>query len=163
MSALKFVLALAVALFLQVALGRLSETFARYADLTLLPVVWYAIRGTQRSAMLAGCATGLVHDAWFRLGVFGMGGFKRTLLGWMLGGLGNRFNLNHPPGRFAVGTLLALADGLLDMGLRRLIDFNQNAALFEIAIRAACTGLLTVVVFGVIDRFRDSSRRGRLG
>jgi rod shape-determining protein MreD len=159
---LRFALALAAALFLQVALGRFSGAFARYSDLTLLPVAWYAIRGTQRSAMLAGCVTGLVHDAWFRLGVFGMGGFKRTLLGWMLGGLGNRFNLNHRPGRFAVGALLAIGDGLLDMGLRRLIDFNQDSSLFEITVRAGCTGLLAVVVFGAIDRFRDPSRRGRL-
>ncbi len=161
--ALNFVLGVAAAMFLQVALARLSGSFARYADLTLLPVAWYAIRGTQRSAMLTGCAVGLVHDAWFRIGVFGMGGFKRTLLGWLIGGLGNRFNLNHAAGRFAVGATLALGDSLLDMTLRRMIDFEQGAGWIEMMGRAGCTGFLTIVVLSVIDRLRGPADRGRLG
>ena len=163
MKALRFVTAVAVAVFLQTTLARLSGTFGRYADLTLLPVVWYAIRGTQRSAMLAGCIVGLVHDAWFRIAVFGMGGFKRTLLGWILGGVGNRFDLNHAPGRFAVGTSLALGDGLLDMALRRMMDLEQGGGWVEMLLRSLCTGILTVFVFATIDRFRGPGDRGRLG
>ena len=161
MKALKFLLAAAAAVFLQASLGKLSGGFDRYVDLTLLPVLWYGIRGTQRSAMLVGCTVGLIHDAWFRIGVFGITGFKRTLLGWALGGVGNRLDLNHFVGRFAVGFALALADGVLDAGLRRMLDLAQGAGWLEMLTRAACTGAVAVFVFGLIDRFRGPRDRGR--
>lgn len=163
MKALNFLLGVAAAVVLQTALTRLSGGFARYVDLTLLPVIWYCLRGTQRSAMLAGCAVGLIHDAWFRLAVFGMAGFKRTLLGWILAALGGRFELNHGLGRFIVGVLLAVGDGALDIGLRGLMDLSQGPGWLEMLGRALCTGVLTVVVFAAIDGFRGSRSRGRLG
>jgi hypothetical protein len=159
--ALNFLLAVAAAIFFQAALGNLSGGFDRYVDLTILPVVWYGIRGTQRSAMLVGCTVGLIHDAWFRLAVFGISGFKRTLLGWALAGVGGRFELNYFAGRFAVGFALTLADGILDAGLRRMLDLAQGAGWFEMLARAACTGASAVVVFGLIDRFRGARQRGR--
>ena len=161
MKALNLLLAVGAAVFLQSALGKLSGGFDRYVDLTLLPVIWYGIHGTQRSAMLVGCSVGLIHDAWFRIAVFGITGFKRTALGWALGGLGGRFDLNRLGGRFSVGLLFAFAEGLLDLGLRRLMDLSQGAAWGEMLIRAACTGVAAVVVFGLIDRFRGRRDRGR--
>lgn len=161
MKALNFLLAVGAVVFLQAALGKLSGGFDRYVDLTLLPVVWYGIHGTQRSAMLVGCVVGLIHDVWFRIAVFGLTGFKRTLLGWALGGVGGRFDLNRFAGRFAVSFVLALADGILDAGLRRLLDMAQGAGWSEMLIRAACTGALAVIVFGLIDRFRGTRDRGR--
>ena len=161
MKALNFLLVVAAALFLQTMLGNLSGGFARYVDLTLLPVVWYGIHGTQRSAMLVGFSVGLVHDAWFRLAAFGVTGFKRTFLGWALGGLGGRFDLNRFAGRFAVGFAFTLAEGVLDLGLRRLMDLAQGPGWTELLIRAGTTGALTVIVFGAIDRFRGRRERGR--
>lgn len=161
MKALNCLLAIAVAVFLQTALGKLSGGFDRYADLTLLPVLWYGIRGTQRSAMLVGCTVGLIHDAWFRIGVFGITGFKRTLLGWALGGVGSRFDLNHFGGRFVAGFALVLAEGILDAGLRRMLDLAQGAGWIEMLVRAACTGALAVFSFGLIDRLRGARDRGR--
>jgi cell shape-determining protein MreD len=159
--ALNFLLTVSAAVFLQAALGNLSGGFDRYIDLTLLPVIWYGIHGTQRSAMLVGCSVGLIHDAWFRIAVFGISGFKRTLLGWALGGLGGRFDLNRFAGRFTVGFLMSLSEGILDAGLRRLMDLAQGAAWSEMLIRAACTGAAAVVVFGLIDKSRDTRDRGR--
>ena len=161
MKALNFLLALSTAVFLQAALGKLSGGFDRYVDLTLLPVVWYGIHGTQRSAMLVGFSVGLIHDAWFRIAVFGITGFKRTALGWALGGLGGRFDLNRFAGRFVVGFVFSLAEGILDVGLRRLMDLAQGSGWIEMLIRAASTGVLAVIVFGRIERFRGRRDRGR--
>ncbi len=161
MKALNFILAVAAALFLQTTLGNLSDSFARYVDLTLLPVVWYGIHGTQRSAMLVGFSVGLIHDAWFRLATFGITGFKRTFLGWALGGLGSRFDLNRFAGRFVVGFAFTFAEGILDNGLRRLMDLDQGRGWTELLIRAVSTGVLAPIVFGSIDRFRGRRERGR--
>lgn len=161
MKPLNFLLAVAAALFLQTMLGNLSGAFARYVDLTLLPVIWYGIHGTQRSAMLVGCSVGWVHDAWFRLAAFGITGFKRTLLGWALGGLGSRFDLNRFAGRFVVGLAFTVAEGILDIGLRRLMDLAQGPGWTELLIRSVTTGALALIVFGAIDRFRGRGERGR--
>jgi hypothetical protein len=158
---LNYLLAVGVTLLLQATLARYSRGIAFYVDLTLLPVIWYGIAGTQRSAIGVGCTSGLIHDAWFRLDVFGLSGFKRTLYGWVLGGLGSRFDLNHPPGRFAVGFVVTLADGLLDNVMRRLVDLNQAQDFLALGGRALAMGLLTAMIFGSLDRLRGR-RRGML-
>jgi cell shape-determining protein MreD len=164
MMLIRVILALALSLVGQTLLARLFPGAAGFVDLTLLPVVWWGVAGGQRSAMLVGCASGLIHDAWFRIAVFGMGGFKRTLIGWLLGGLGGRFDLNHGLGRFAVTALVAFADGLLDLGLRAMLDLRQSAPALELIARSLCTALAAVLIFAFVDRFRQRDRySGRLG
>ena len=112
MKLLRALMGLAVAVSLQAGLGRLWPDAHRYAELLLVPVVAFGIVGSQRSAMLVGCCAGLLQDAWFDIGVFGLNGFKRTLLGWALGGLGSRFDLNRRTGWLAA----AICTGLLVLG-----------------------------------------------
>jgi len=145
--------ALAIALGLEALLGYLLPSAVAYFDFVLVAVVYFALRRTQRSAMLLGCTGGLIHDAWFQAGVFGISGFKKTLAGWILGGLATRFDLNHAPGRLVVGILLSAGDQLIDMGLYRLLDL-RTAPLdpVRLILRAAITGLLVVAVFPIVDR-----------
>jgi rod shape-determining protein MreD len=157
-------LALALALALQSALGLLWPDAHRYVDIMLVPVVWWGIVGSQRTGMLVGCAAGLLQDAWFQLGVFGLNGFKKTLLGWILGGLGSRFDLNRQAGRLAFGTLASLADSLLDMGLRRLLDLQQAPPRpVEVLIKSVVTGLLVVGTFILMERVRRRRELRYLG
>jgi cell shape-determining protein MreD len=153
-------LALAAALTLQAGLGRIWPEIHRYVDVMMVPVTWYGIAGSQRSAMWVGCAAGLLQDAWLASGAFGLNGFKKTLLGFTLGGLGSRFDLNRQAGRLAGGAVASLADSLMDPLLRRLLDQRQDfPGVQEIVIRAVVTGLLVAATFGIIDTFR---RRRRL-
>ena len=162
MKLLRAIIGLALAVSLQVGLGRLWPEAHRYFDLLLVPVVWYGIAGSQRSAMLMGCVAGLLHDAWFDIGVFGLNGFKRTLLGWILGGLGTRFDLNRQSGWLAAGALFSLADALLDLGLRRLLDLDQAAPhVMEVLIRAIVSGLLVGAAFGLQSRARARREQRR--
>jgi rod shape-determining protein MreD len=152
--------ALAVALGIEALIGRVYPAALGYVDVMLVLVAYIAIRGSQRSAMLAGCAGGLLHDAWFQIGVFGMSGFKKTLLAWVVGGLATRLDLNHAPGRLTVGVLLSVTDQFLEIGLYRLMDLATSPLEpVKILSRAAITGVLVVVVFGLVDR---RSRRGSM-
>ena len=161
---LKTVLALVLALSAQAALGLVWPQVHRFVDLMLLPVVWYGIAGSQRKGMLVGCAAGLLQDAWFQLGAFGLNGFKKTLLGWILGGLGSRFDLNRQGGRFVFGALTSLADSLLDLGLRRLLDQQLAApSATDIGIKALVTGLLVAAAFDVVERARRRRQLRYLG
>lgn len=157
-------LALLLSLAFQAALGRWVPGLHRYLDVLLLPVLWYALSLSQRSAMLVGFAAGTLQDAWFQTGVFGISGFSKTLLGWALGGLGARFEMNRVWGWFSAGILTTLADRLLQAGLLRLLD-QQPGRLqaAELGLRSAATGLLATLVFAMLNRARrrDAVRRPR--
>jgi rod shape-determining protein MreD len=145
--------ALVAALALQTGLGGIWPDVHRYVDLPLVVVVWYAIARSQRSAMLLGCAAGLLQDAWFRIAVFGMNGFKKTLLGWALGGIASRFDLNQPGGRLVAGTLVGLGDRLLEWPLRRLLDQHVVLpGLLDLAGPALTTGLLVLFAGNIVER-----------
>ena len=162
MNVLRAVGALTLALVVQAGLGKLWPDVHRYVDLMFLPVIWYGLRHSQAQAMWIGCAAGLMQDTWFQAGVFGLNGFKKTLLGWTLGGLGGRFDLNGQTGRVVAGVLLVLADGLLDQGLRRLLDQQPGLpGIFDLLTRALVTGILVRWSFGLFDRggTRQPARR----
>ena len=155
MSLLRVIVFLALALALQSALGLLWPDAHRFVDIMLVPVAWYGIAGSQRTGMLVGCAAGLLQDAWFHLGVFGLNGFKKTLLGWVLGGLGSRFDLNRQTGRMLFGVLASLADSLMDLGLRQLLALDHAVPRpVDVLIKAVATGLLIAGAFFLAERVR---------
>ncbi len=147
--------ALAVCLAAQVLLGRLLPDVQHLVDLLALPMAWYGLRGAQRSAMLAGAAGGLLHDVWFEPGLVGASGFSKTLLGWALGALGARFDLNAFWARSITGAALPVLESLVSAGLRRLFDQAVvPSAAGDLAVRALAGGLLLPVVFAILDRVR---------
>jgi len=158
---IKALLAIGTALGLEALLGRLAPATLGYVDLMLVVVAYFALRGTQRSAMVTGCAGGLLDDTWFRAGVFGISGFKKTLEGWVVGGVATRFDLNHLPGRLVVGILLSVGDQFLDVGLYHLLGLRvaplDPARIFT---RAAIAGLLVAAIFPIVDRVtgREATR-----
>jgi rod shape-determining protein MreD len=160
MTLIRLVIALVAALLLQSALGLLWPGAARFFDFMLVLVVWFGIAGSQRAAMFAGCAAGLLQDSWFQLTVFGLNGFKKTAIGWFLGGFGSRFDLNRQGVRMACGALASIADSLMDIGLRRLLDQKQPPpSPTEILIKAVVVGLAVGALFSIIGFFRNRRRR----
>ena len=153
MSLLRALLVLACAFVLQAGLGQLWPGSHRFIDVLLVPVALYAVRGTQRSAMLMGCSAGLLRDTWFQAGLFGINGFKRTLLGWVLGSLATWVDLNRGGGRLAAGVLVSVGDDLLDLLLRRLMDQpTQFPHVWELLVKAGLTGLLVALAGSILDR-----------
>lgn len=164
MNALRPILFLLTCLVLQAGLERFLPASIGYVDMMVLPVVWYALERSQRSAMLVGCAGGLLQDAWFQVGIFGLNGFTKTFLGWILGSLAVRFDLGAWSNRFIVGFLFSAAKNPLELGLRRLMDQVTVApSITAWLVEAAVSGLLVVITFAILKRLgRDSDSR-RLG
>lgn len=167
MIAVRAVLAIAVCLAVQAALARVWPASPQYVDLTSLPVIWFAAARSQRSGMLVGCAAGLAYDAWFRAGVFGLGGFIKTFLGWAVGAVGSRIDLNQQVSRFAATVVVVWIHGPLELGLRRLLDQTTGGSgPLDWTIRAFVTGLVAVALLPVLDRLwggiREPGFPGRL-
>lgn len=162
MNALRALLILVAALALQAGMGRLWPPSLNYFDALLAPLVIYGAGANRRSAMWVGCISGLLSDSWFYGGPFGLNGFKRTLLGWVLGGFSQRLDLGHPAGRFLSGAVVALGDEVLDLLLRGFFDAGPRlASPVQMLVKAISTGLL-VMAFGVfLDRGRGRGPQGQ--
>lgn len=153
MTGLRLVGLVAAALVLQAALVQFWHDAARWVDLLLVPLVVAASVASPRTALLVGCVSGLLVDAWFGLGAFGLNGFKRTLIAVGLSGLSTRVDLGHAGGRFAAGVLAVLADGLLDLALRPLLDLHgPGGGILPFAARAATVALLASMSGTIIER-----------
>jgi cell shape-determining protein MreD len=158
------VVALGCALAAEILLGSISPSALRYVDVMMLPLIAYALAASQRSAMFVGFAGGLLEDAWFQAGLFGAGGFSKTLLGWALGALGARFELNHVWGRMGAGMLLPVLDRLIELGLRRLFDVPSVAPdPLGLLMSAGAGGLLAVGVLAILERALPRARKATRG
>jgi len=139
---------LLLALGLQAALGRLWPSAIRFVDLLAIPALWYAIGGGPRAGLLAGCAAGLLQDAWFQAGVFGLNGFKKTLLGWAVGALGGWVDLHGQGGRLVATAVFVVGDALADLALRRLLDLDSTLPVpWEVLVKWVLTALLVAWTF----------------
>lgn len=151
-----------LSLALELVLGRFAPGATRYVALMTLPLAAYALRTSQRSSMLVGCASGLVQDYWVEPHLFGLNGLVKTVLGWALGGVGARFDLNNFWGRFASGASVHLADEGLQTALRRLFGETIAPTRFApLAIRGIAGGLLTAGVLAIVGKVGTSRSAAR--
>jgi hypothetical protein len=161
LSLLKALLGLVAALGVQVAVAQVWPDTTRFTSLLLVLVALYGVSESQRSAMLVGCLAGLLHDAWLQAGAFGATGFKWTLLGWLLGSIATRLDLDHPAGRFGAGIGIVLGDGLLNVALVRLLDQPlQSRGLGILVLLALLTGLLAAMIGSMVERKKEAGPRG---
>ena len=153
-------LGIGIALVAELAMGRFIPGATAYVDIMLLPLAAYALRTSQRSAMSVGCVSGLLEDYWMEPRLFGLNALVKTILGWGLGGLGARFDLNTLGGRLGAGASLQLLDVLLQALFRRM--FGEALGPFvpaALLVRAAAGGLLTAAVLAIVNKVGAARRR----
>ncbi len=155
-------LGIGLSLGFELGVGRFAPGVTHYVGLMTLPLAAYALRTSQRSAMMVGCASGLLEDYWIEPRLFGLNGLVKTILGWALGGIGARFDLNNFWGRCASGASLHLVDAGLQTALRRLFgEAVVPLTAASLGIRAIAGGLLTAAVLTVVSKFGASRRPTR--
>lgn len=153
-------LGIGLALIVQLALGRFLPGATPYVDVLLLPLAAYALRTSQRSAMLVGGASGLLEDYWMEPRLFGLNALVKTILGWALGGLGARFDLNTLGGRLGAGASIQVLDVLLQAVVRRMFGDAIGPLLpVTLLVRAGAGGLLTAAVLAIVNRVGASRRK----
>ena len=121
---------LAGALVLQILASHRVPWFQRSVDLVLLVVVYFGSLGARVGSMLAGAAGGLLEDVWFG-GLMGLHGFTKTLIGYLLGGLGARFDLTSPAARLIAVLLATLVERGVEPAV--LLGLGMQAAPVDLA------------------------------
>jgi rod shape-determining protein MreD len=109
-------IAIALALALQTTLARFVVGGAAAIDLVLVAVVYVALTTGPVSGMLAGSVAGLIQDA-LSSGVVGIGGLAKTIVGFLVGAIGQQFIVTAALPRIVMFLAATAAHALIFMGL----------------------------------------------
>ena len=89
-----------IAIALQTTLTRFL-TGTVVVDLVLVVVVYAALLWGPAAGLLTGTFAGLIQDA-LSIGVIGIGGLAKTIVGFLAGVIGTQFIVSQAPARFVV-------------------------------------------------------------
>lgn len=146
------VLAVALAGLGQVLLSSYLPGLARYCDLFTILVVYYGLTTPAPAAMVLGSGAGLVQDSLVGT-ILGLNGFKKTLLGYLVGSVGSLFMLNQAIPRFGilfVATLLdPVAELCLSAAMGRAFDFPGA---LDLLLRGLGNGVFGLLFFWIAAR-----------
>jgi rod shape-determining protein MreD len=152
----KIVLTIFVVLLLQMLLPTYLSFF-KYVDLPLVVTVYFGLQRAPMLAMLTGTALGIGGDK-VAGGILGVGGFAKTLIGYLVAMASVRFALENPLARLAIAALSSAANTVLFIGLylmleRPLPEVNTYADLGRaVGWRTLGDTAAAIAVFIVLDR-----------
>jgi rod shape-determining protein MreD len=143
---------------------------SRYVDLPLIVTVYFALMRDPFLGMLVGCAAGLAGDLAPGAGpIVGVGGFSKTVIGFVIASVGVRFSLEGPLMRVIVLALASLVNSLLFVGLYELLDqevMGDGTAgdlARTVGFEMAANLLLGVFIFVIFDKiFPEKSSQGQM-
>lgn len=165
MQTFKIALTIFVVLLLQMLLPNYLPFF-RYVDLPLVVTVYFGLQRAPMLAMLTGMALGLGGDA-VAGGILGVGGFTKTLIGYVVAMASVRFALENPLARLAIAALSSAANTVLFIGLYLMLEQPPpNVATYGDLGRRVGWGTLgdvcaAVVLFIVLDRIFSEQAAAR--
>ena len=156
MQTLKIALTILFALLLQYLLPNYLPFF-KYIDLPLVVTVYFGLQRNPVLGMLMGVALGIGGDAIIG-GVLGVGGFSKTLIGYLVAMASVKLSLENPLVRVVVVAIASAANTLLFAALYQMLELPLRGAstLGElgkmIGWRALADTAASIIVFIVLDR-----------
>ena len=145
------IVALAGALALQTTLAGLTIGGATAVNLVLVAVIYVALAFGPVAGLLAGSVGGLVQDA-LAGGIVGIGGFSKTLVGFLVGLLGAQFIVAQSLPRlfmFVSGTLVheLCYQAMYALAETRPFRMQWSAALTQ----AVVNGIVGILAFQIVE------------
>jgi rod shape-determining protein MreD len=150
-----------ISLALQTTVTRwLGERVA--VDLVLVVVVYAALLAGPATGLLTGTVAGLIQDA-LSIGVIGIGGLSKTIVGFLAGVVGTQFIVSQAPSRFVVFFAATLLHAVIFMGLYELLglrDFGIPYA--KVLEQAFANAVIGIVAFEAAELLPGAVERRRL-
>jgi rod shape-determining protein MreD len=153
---LKIALTIFVALLLQFLLPNYLGFF-KYIDLPLIVTVYFGLQRDPILGMLTGVALGVGGDAVIG-GVLGVGGFSKTLIGYLVAMASIKLSLENPLARLAVVAVASAANTLLYAALYQMLEQPlSDASTWSdlgkiIGWRALADTVTAIVIIIMLDR-----------
>lgn len=161
MTALRVLLAAAVALVAQGLLTRMLGAPSMRVDLGLVAVVWIALRFGRVAGLLGGTLVGLCQDA-IGGGILGLAGLTKSVAGFATGVVGTQFIVTQTVPRFMVFLAATVLNASLSVGLSGLIGRELPGRLFlDITLQGLANGVIGVLIFKVFEDSPGARERWR--
>jgi rod shape-determining protein MreD len=155
--AARVAVAIAFALALQTTLARYLVGSGSRVDLVLVAVVYVAMTTGPVTALLSGAIGGIVQDA-LSGGIVGVGGFAKTVVGFLVALLGTQIIVARPLPRFILFAAATLVHAATFLGLYSMLESRIPTAsvggVIEQAIGNGVAGLVVFELNKVVPRWR---------
>jgi rod shape-determining protein MreD len=166
---LTLIIAVAVAVLLEGYIPLYWGAF-RYVDLFLIVTLYFGLMRNPVLGMVAGCVAGLCGDLAPGAGpIVGVGGFAKTLIGFLVATVAVRFSLEGPLVRVAVLAVSSIVNTALYIGLHGLLGeplvdtSTAESAMMKVAFEAAANLVGGVVIFWIFDKlFPEQAAGGQM-
>lgn len=161
MKALGVLSAIALALALQTTLARFLVGGTAAVDLVLVVVIYVALTGGAMTGMLAGSLAGIIQDA-LSSGVIGIGGLAKSIVGFLVGAVGQQFLVTAALPRFLIFLAATVLHAAVFMGLYVLLDLRSFPAPWAAMLsQAAGNAAVGLVAFTVVEWLTGAAERRR--
>jgi rod shape-determining protein MreD len=155
------VVATAVALALQTTLASFIIRGNIAVDLVLVVVIGAALVGGPVLGLFTGTFAGLVQDA-LASEIVGIGGFAKTLVGFLAGLVATQFIVARPLPRFVVFFAGSVLQRVVFVAMYALIGLPQAASSYaEVAWQATANAVVGVTAFQLIELLPGAVERRR--
>ena len=156
-------IAIALALALQTTLARFVVGGTTAIDLVLVAVVYIALTSGPVSGMLAGSVAGLIQDQ-LSTGVLGIGGLAKSIVGFVVGAIGQQFIVTAALPRLVTFVGATAAYQALFMGLYVVLGLRSFPSPWKaIATQALGNAVVGMIAFTIIEALPGVMERRRIG
>lgn len=133
--------------------GRLG--FLTVIDLPLIVTIFFSVaRRNPTAGLLTGCIIGLVQDALTHqpIGVYGI---CKTIIGFAASSIGAKIDVDNPGSRFLMTFLFYIVhQGVYLVIMRGMVRAEVMLSWQRMLIGALVNGIIAVVIFAALDRFK---------
>ena len=151
MNAIKMLIGVVAALVLQTLLAQFLVHGRLGIDLVLVVVTYLGLTSGPIVGLIAGTIGGLTQDA-LAMGIIGIGGLAKTIVGFVAGVVGTQFIVSQPLPRFVVFLGASLLQVGVVIGLEMLLELRPLARTYPLTLlEAAGNGLVGVVLLQLSD------------
>ncbi len=148
----RLIAAFAVALMADIVINRIFHFAHPFFDPFLILTVAYATASKPLGSIFIGAAAGIVQDTWGG-SIFGLNGFKKTLIAYLIAVLASIFDLTGVPARLIVLCAATILDSLVEAGLMIVVGRGASPAVFTaMGIKILGNALFGIITFAVIAR-----------
>lgn len=129
--------------------------FLAIFDMPLLVTIFFAVaRRNPVSGLLTGCLIGLVQDA-LTDKMIGLYGISKTIVGYVASSLGVKIDVENPGSRLILTVAFYMLHRVVYLIVQSgLVQENVSGQWLHHLGAAFANGLLAIVLFAVLDRFK---------
>lgn len=151
--------AVIIAVLVYTLFAKISPEFAFVLNVFNLTVLYFALQGGEITGACMGTVCGLIQDS-FSIGVFGIAGISKTLMGFLAGYIPRKINTVPFVRRLVFFLILLVAELSMWMFLYSFVlsekFYSANGLYF---LEPICTALLALAVFPLIRKLKKALSR----